>query len=124
MKFTIQRDQFVQSVNHVSKAISPRTTIHVLTGIKIEATEEGVTLTGSDSDISIETFIPTYEGDDQLVEVETPGKIVLQARIFAEIVKKLPEETVEIHVSDQFLTTLKSGSSVFNLNGLDPEEYP
>ncbi|PYZ91802.1 DNA polymerase III subunit beta [Salipaludibacillus keqinensis] len=124
MKFTIQRDRFVQSVQHVSKAISSRTTIPILTGIKIEASEEGVTLTGSDSDISIESFIPTEDGDHQLVELEQEGSIVLQARFFGDIVKKLPEDTIEIMVSNQFVTQLKSGSSVFNLNGLDPEEYP
>lgn len=124
MKFTIQKDQFVQNVQHVSKTISSRTTIQVLTGIKIVATDEGVTLTGSDSDISIETFIPKYEEDIQLVEVETPGQIVLQAKIFSEIVKKLPGETIEIEVTNQFVATIKSGSSIFNLNGLDPEEYP
>lgn len=124
MKFTIHRDQFVQSVQHVSKAISPRTTIPVLTGIKIEASFDGVTLTGSDSDISIESFIPKEDEELQLVDIEVPGSIVLPARVFAEIVKKLPESTIEVIVSDQMTTTLKSGSSVFNLNGLDPEEYP
>ncbi|WP_096186092.1 DNA polymerase III subunit beta [Evansella halocellulosilytica] len=124
MKFSIQRDQFVHSVQHVTKAISPRTTIPILTGVKIEANDEGVTLTGSDSDISIESFIPAVVGDEQHVEVEEAGSIVLQAKFFAEIVKKLPNDTIEIAVNDQFSTTLKSGSSVFNLNGLDPEEYP
>ena len=57
MKFIIQKDQLVQSVQDVMKAITSRTTIPILTGIKIVATEEGVTLTGSDSDISIESFI-------------------------------------------------------------------
>ncbi|MCE7790997.1 DNA polymerase III subunit beta [Salipaludibacillus sp. CUR1] len=124
MKFTIQRDKFVQSVQHVSKAISSRTTIPILTGVKIEASDEGVTLTGSDSDISIESFIPKEEEDNQLVDIEQEGSIVLQARFFADIVKKLPGDTIEVVVSDQFVTRLTSGSSVFNLNGLDPEEYP
>ncbi|MGJ9385292.1 DNA polymerase III subunit beta [Salipaludibacillus neizhouensis] len=124
MKFTIQRDQFVQGVQHVSKAISSRTTIPILTGIKIEASSEGVTLTGSDSDISIEAFIPKEDGDTELVDVEKEGAIVLQARFFGDIIKKLPESHVEVTVSDQFVTQLKSGSSVFNLNGLNPEEYP
>ncbi|MCR6098475.1 DNA polymerase III subunit beta [Salipaludibacillus agaradhaerens] len=124
MKFTIQRDQFVQSVQHVSKAISSRTTIPVLTGIKIEASYDGVTLTGSDSDISIESFIPKEIDDQELVTIEQEGSIVLNAKFFAEIVKKLPEDTLEIMVTDQFLTRLTSGDSVFNLNGLDPAEYP
>ncbi len=124
MKFTIHREQFVQSVQHVSKAISSRTTIPILTGIKIDATDEGVTLTGSDSDISIECFIPKEDDENEYVEIEEEGSIVLQAKVFADIVKKLPENKIELTVQDQFATTLKSGSSVFNLNGLDPEEYP
>ena len=69
MKFSIQRDRLIQSVQDVMKAISPRTTIPILTGIKITATSEGVTLTGSDSDVSIESFIPNEEDGNQLVEI-------------------------------------------------------
>ena len=58
MKFTIQKDRLVESVQDVLKAVSSRTTIPILTGIKIVASDEGVSLTGSDSDISIESFIP------------------------------------------------------------------
>ncbi|WP_078556406.1 DNA polymerase III subunit beta [Bacillus alkalicellulosilyticus] len=124
MHFVIQRDRFVHSVQHVTKAVSSRTTIPILTGIKIVATHEGVTLTGSDSDISIECFIPAEEDGKEFVKIVEAGSIVLQAKFFSEIVKKLPEDQVEIVVQDQFATTLRSGSSIFNLIGLDPEEYP
>jgi DNA polymerase III subunit beta len=124
MKFIIQKNYLVQSVQDVMKAVSSRTTIPILTGIKIVATEEGVTLTGSDSDISIESFIPTEEAGDEIVEIKETGSIVLQARFFSEIVKKLPEDTVEIEVQNNFLTIIRSGKSEFNLNGLDAEEYP
>lgn len=124
MKFSIQRDRLIQSVQDVMKAISPRTTIPILTGIKITATSEGVTLTGSDSDVSIESFIPNEEDGNQLVEIFTHGGIVLQAKFFSEIVKKLPMDTIEIEVINQLQTVIRSGKSEFNLNGLDPEEYP
>ena len=58
------------------------------------------------------------------VQVAEVGSIVLQAKFFSEIIKKLPEEQVEMVVQDQFAATIRSGSSVFNLNGIDPEEYP
>lgn len=124
MKFIINRDQLVTSVQDVMKAVSSRTTVAILTGIKIEAHEDGVTLTGSDSDISIERFVPAEEEDHQNVEVLKPGSIVLQARFFSEIVKKLPDTQVEIEVDDRFATRIRSGSSEFNLNGIDPQEYP
>ena len=124
MKFVIQRDKLVQSVQDVLKAVSSRTTIPILTGIKIVATEEGVTLTGSDSDISIESFIPTEDDGSENVEIIQTGGIVLQARFFSEIIKKLPQDTVEIEVQNHFVTVIRSGKSEFNLNGQDSEEYP
>ncbi|MCM3123577.1 DNA polymerase III subunit beta [Mesobacillus sp. AQ2] len=124
MRFIIQRDFLLQSVQDVMKAVTSRTTIPILTGIKIVANEEGVTLTGSDSDISIESFIPKEEAGDEIVEIKQPGSIVLQARFFSEIVKKLPTDTVEIEVHNNLQTIIRSGKSEFNLNGLDAEEYP
>lgn len=124
MRFTIQRDRLVQSVQDVMKAVTSRTTIPILTGIKIVASDEGVALTGSDSDISIESFIPKTEEDEVIVNIEQPGSIVLQAKFFSEIVKKLPTDQVEIHVENHLQTVITSGKSQFNLNGIDADEYP
>ncbi|WP_409272880.1 DNA polymerase III subunit beta [Neobacillus sp. SCS-31] len=124
MKFSIQRDYLVQSVNDVMKAVTSRTTIPILTGIKIVAGTDGVTLTGSDSDISIQSFIPKEENGDEIVEIKQQGAIVLQAKFFSEIVKKLPTDTVEIDVQNHQQTVIRSGKSEFNLIGLDAEEYP
>ena len=124
MQFTIQQNKLVDAVNDVMKAVSSRTTIPILTGIKLTATHDGVTLTGSDSDISIESFIPAEEEGHQHVDILRTGSIVLQAKFFSEIVKKLPKETVDIEVHDNLSTKIVSGSAEFNLIGLDPEEYP
>lgn len=124
MRFIIQRDRLVQSVQEVMKAVTSRTTIPILTGVKITVKSEGVTLTGSDSDISIESFIPAEEAGDEIVEIKESGSIVLNARFFSDIVKKLPMDTVDIEVQNSFLTIIRSGKAEFNLNGLDAEEYP
>lgn len=124
MKFQINRSQLIEGVQDVMKAVSSRTTIPILTGIKMVVHSEGMTLTGSDSDISIERLIPMEENGEVNLEVQKPGSIVLQARYFSEIVKKLPNDTVEIEVGERFETKLRSGASEFSLVGLDPEEYP
>ncbi|UFT99428.1 DNA polymerase III subunit beta [Radiobacillus kanasensis] len=124
MKFVIQRDQLMNSVQDVMKAISSRTTIPILSGIKIEVSHEGIKLTGSDSDISIESFIPVEENGMIHVEQIEPGSIVLQAKYFPEIVRKLPQKTVEIESDANLQVTIRSGSAEFHLNGLDAEEYP
>ncbi|MEK3888890.1 DNA polymerase III subunit beta [Bacillus sp. FSL K6-3431] len=124
MKFIIQRDRLIDNVQDVMKAISTRTTIPILTGIKIIASEEGVTFTGSDSDISIESFIPTEEAGIEIIEIMQTGGIVLNAKFFGEIVRKLPMDTVEIEVLNHHQTIIRSGKAEFNLNGQDPDEYP
>ncbi|MCU9613488.1 DNA polymerase III subunit beta [Caldibacillus lycopersici] len=124
MKFYIQKERLIKSVQDVMKAVASRTTIPILVGIKIDATEEGVAFTGSDSDISIKSFIPKEEDDLEIVDIVETGSIVLQARFFGEIVKKLPEAIVEIVVEDQFKTIIRSGNAEFVIHGLDAEEYP
>jgi len=124
MKFVIQKDLLAKGVQDVLKAVASRTTIPILTGIKIDTTNDGVTLTGSDSDISIKSFIPKEEDDNILVEIIETGSIVLQARFFSEIVRKLPESIVEISVEDQYKTIIRSGNAEFVIHGLDAEEYP
>ncbi|WP_085993782.1 DNA polymerase III subunit beta [Oceanobacillus senegalensis] len=124
MKFIIQREQLISSVQDVMKAISSRTVIPILTGIKIEARNDGVTLTGSDSDISIESYIPAEEDEKVNVEQIEEGSIVLQAKYFPDIVRKLPEKTVEIESDASLKVTIRSGKAEFTLNGQDAEEYP
>ncbi|MFC7395125.1 DNA polymerase III subunit beta [Scopulibacillus cellulosilyticus] len=124
MKFSITKDKLVENVNHIMKAVSSKTTIPILTGIKITASHDGITLTGSNSDISIKSFIPLEENDKEYATIEKNGSIVLQARVFSDIVKKLPSEFVNIEVDSRLMTRITSGSSEFNLNGLDAEEYP
>ncbi|WP_026908476.1 DNA polymerase III subunit beta [Paucisalibacillus globulus] len=124
MKFTIQRDLLIDSVQDVMKAISSRTAIPILTGMKIEVRHHGITLTGSDSDISIESYIPAEENGMVNVEDIEEGSIVLQAKYFPDIVRKLPEQHVEIVADENLKVTIRSGKAEFNLNGQDADEYP
>ena len=124
MKFDILRDRLLDGLNDVMKAVSSKTTIPILTGIKIDVTNEGVSLTGSDADITIQTFIPVEENGQQIINITETGSIVLQARMFNEIIRKLPTNEVEIEITNNFATTIRSGKSEFNLIGLDSTEYP
>ena len=124
MKFEIMRDHLLAGLNDVMKAVSSKTTVPILTGIKIDVTNEGVSLTGSDQDITIQTFIPAEENGEQIMTITTTGSIVLQARMFNEIVRKLPTNEVEIEVTNGFATYIRSGKSEFHLIGQDAIEYP
>ena len=123
MKFSINRQAFLKNLADVQRAIPSKTTIPILTGIKLVVSQEGITLTGSDSEVSIEIFLPVEHEELQLSIVEI-GSIVLPARFFGEIVKKLPQNTFTLETNDQLQATITAGSASFKLNGLSAHDYP
>lgn len=124
MKLTILRNELNDAIQHVSKAVASRTTIPILSGIKLDANFNGVTLTASDTDISIQSYIPLETPNKTIGTVERPGSVVLTAKFFVEIIKKLPHEEVHIEVRERFQTLITSGATEIQLVGLDPEEFP
>ena len=113
MKFEVMRDSLLEGLNDVMKAVSSKTTIPILTGLKLEVTEKGLYITGSDSDITIQTFLPVEKDGEQIIQVIEPGTIVLQARMFNEIIRKLPTNDVVIEVTNYFQTNIRSGKTEF-----------
>lgn len=123
MKFTIKRQAFTSQLANVSRAIPSKATISILTGIKLSVTSKGITLIGSDADISIESFLSIEEEALQL-SIEETGSVVLPARLFNDIIKRLPTDNVTIEVNPQFLTTVTSGTATFQIVGVDGNDYP
>ncbi|CAH1224491.1 Beta sliding clamp [Paenibacillus plantiphilus] len=124
MKLTIRKDELNDAIQQVSKASSSRPAIPILGGIKFDVTHQGVTLTASDTDISIQSFIPVENGEFVIAKIEKPGSVVLPSKFFVEIVKKLPSAEIEIEVKENHQTSIRSGSTDIQMVGLDPEEFP
>lgn len=123
MKFSINRSSFVNQLNNVLRAISSKTTIPILTGVKMVVSENQLVLTGSNADITIQSTLDVTDGENELV-IEEPGAIVLPARFFSEIVKKLPDKEVTIELHEGFQTKITSGNAEFTINGQDANNYP
>lgn len=123
MEFSVNRNVFLAKLNDVQRAISTKTAIEILTGLKLDLTDDGLTLTGSNADITIQTQLPVTASTADLT-IESTGSIVLPARFFSEIVKKLPEKTMKVTVNDHYQATITSGSASFTINGLDAVNYP
>ena len=121
MKLKIKKDLLLENLNKVSKAISTKNLIPVLSGIKFELKQDGLTLTASDNDITIQTFIPV-DKDDMTIEKE--GIIIIQGKYILDIVKKLPDEFINIEVIDDLKILIYTENSEFNLNGISQSEYP
>ncbi|WJK30273.1 DNA polymerase III subunit beta [Limosilactobacillus reuteri] len=123
MNFTINRSAFISQLNNVLRAISSKTTIPILTGLKMVVNEDNIVLTGSNSDITIESVISANDANNDLT-IEDTGAMVLPARFFSDIVKKLPDKKVTIEVTSGFQADITSGSAKFQINGQDAENFP
>lgn len=121
MKLTIKKEVLLEALNKVSKAISTKNLIPVLAGIKFELNKKKLTLTASDNDITIQTFILCNSDD---VKVEEEGSIIIQGKYILDIVRKLPDEFINIEVIDELKILIYTQNSEFNLNGISESEYP
>ena len=121
MKLKIKKDLLLENLNKVSKAISTKNLIPILGGIKFDLSNEGLTLTASDNDITIRTFIPVNKED---MSIEKEGTIVIQGKYILDIVRKLPDEYINIEVLDELKILISTENSEFNLNGISNSEYP
>ena len=122
MKFTIKKNILLEALLKVSKAISTKNLIPVLAGIKFELKKKKLTLTASDNDITIQTCIESVNDEDFLIERE--GNIIIQGKYILDIVRKLPDDYVNIEVIDELKILIFTENSEFNLNGISDNEYP
>jgi DNA polymerase-3 subunit beta len=124
MKFTVNRLELLKKLRDVQLAISNKTTIPILTGLKLEVTKNDLKITGSNSDISIEAKL-FAEDEEAELEIEETGSIVLQpARFFADIINKLADDTFTFEVNTQLQASISSANSFFTINALDAASYP
>lgn len=120
MKFSIKKEVLLQSLNSVSKALSSKNLIPILAGIKFNLTNNGLFLSASDNDISIESFIDK----DHLDKIDNIGCTVIQGKYILEIIRKLEGRVVNIELLDGIKVLISCGNSEFNLNCMDAAEFP
>ncbi|NTW96743.1 MAG: DNA polymerase III subunit beta [Erysipelotrichaceae bacterium] len=123
MNFKISKRIFFNALSVVSRAISANSPLPWLTGIKIEIKDGELTLTGSDSDISIQKVILKND-EDYVFEVLAEGSIVIEAKYILDIVRKIDADEINVQVLDGNLTKISGHSAEFNINGMKSSEYP
>lgn len=121
MKLKIKKELLLDGLNKVSKAISTKNLVPVLAGIKFELEEKGLTLTASDNDITIQVFLANDKKD---MTIDKEGSIIIQGKYILDIVRKLPDEFINIEVIDDLKIIIYTENSEFNLNGISKSEYP
>lgn len=115
MKFQVNRDVFSEAVSFAVKLLPQRTTLPILSGVLIETTDTGLTLSSFDYEVSAQT--------DITAEVEQPGKILVSGRLLADIASRLPNAPVQF-ATDEGRILVTCGSAKFTLLSMPVEEYP
>jgi len=116
MKLTITREQLQEGLVAVAASIPAKTTLPILSNILLEATKDGIRLSGTDLDIAVSTTVNA--------SVEQEGAITLPARKLVEIVRELPSAPIRLTASGEQRVTIECGRSRFRLLGLPREEFP
>ncbi|CAO1648836.1 DNA polymerase III subunit beta [Salinibacterium sp. NSLL150] len=115
MKFQVNRDVFSEAVSFAVKLLPQRTTLPILSGVLIEATDEGLTLSSFDYEVSARTQI--------IAEVEEPGRVLVSGKLLADIASRLPNAPVRFSTEDNKIT-VACGTGHFTLSSMPVEEYP
>ena len=116
MKFTCLKNDFSEGINIALKAVPGKTTMPILECVVIETLDDGIKFTTNNMELGIETKI---KGN-----IEEEGKILVNAKMISEIVRKLPEDEVSFDVDPSMNITVKCGKAKFNLSGKSSEEFP
>lgn len=123
INFSINKNLFLQSLNTTKRAISLKNAIPILSTVKIDVTNEGITLIGSNGQISIENFI-SIKNENAGLLVTSSGSILLEATFFINVVSSLPDVTLDFKEIEQKQIVLTSGKSEITLKGKDADQYP
>ena len=116
MKFICEREKLLKAINSVVKGVASKTTMPILEGILIQTNDNEIKLTTYDLEIGIEYVMEC--------EVKQQGSTVVNAIMFSEIIRKLPDTEISITLNDKNLLEIECEGSLYKLATMNPEEFP
>lgn len=120
MNFEIKQDILLENLNYVIKGISTKNIIPILNCIKFDLTNEGLYMTSTDNEITVQTFIEK----DNIDKINELGKIVVSGRFIYEIIRKLPDSIIKIEEVIDNKLNITTDNSSFSLNCNEINEFP
>jgi DNA polymerase-3 subunit beta len=116
MHFSCNKKDLADAVPVLQRAVSPKSSLPALEGILIKASQDCIELFAYDLELGMYTKVPA--------SVDEPGDIVLNAKMFTDIVRRLPSDRLEIKTDEKLVTTITSGASEFTIIGIPAGEFP
>ena len=116
MKIICDTALLCEAVANVSRAVSGKSALPVLSGILFRTGDRSVTLSGYDLEMGITTTIEA--------QVEEPGELVLSARLLFDMLKRMPAQRVEMACDEKLLTVIRGGTAEFTILAMEASEFP
>lgn len=116
MKFVCEKEKMIKAINSVVKGVSSRTPMPILEGILIQTNNQEIKLTTYDLELGIEYIIEC--------NVEEQGNIVVNATMFSEIIRRLPDSDIIITLNEKDLLVIECEGSLYKLSTMNPLEFP
>ena len=116
MKIVCYKDKILKAINSVVRGVASKTTMPILEGILIQTNDNEIKLTTYDLEIGIEYVIDC--------EVQEQGSTVVNAIMFSEIIRRLPDTEISLTLNDKNLLEIECEGSLYKLATMNPEEFP
>ena len=115
ISFNCEKTLLQNAVNLTARAVSPKSSIPALEGLLLQA-DDGLTLSGYNMSTGIRSSFPA--------DVREPGRVVFSARLFGDIVRRMPDDVVNVTVGDNLTVRLTCGDADFEISGMDAADFP
>lgn len=116
MKIICEREKLLKAINAVVRGVPTRTTMPILEGIYLQTNNNELKLTTYDLELGIEYIIDA--------EIEEEGNTVVNATMFSEIIRRLPDSQIKIEVNENKLLVIECEGSLYKLSTMNPDEFP
>lgn len=120
MKFTVNRDELLFSINHVSKALSAKVQMPAMSGILMEVEKDILYLTATNSDISIKVSV--LQGEN--LQIEEPGSVLLPGKYLLDAVRKIDSKDITFAIFEETILKIYAYKSNISMNILDKTNFP
>lgn len=124
MRFTIKREEFLKGLTTASRAVASKVVVAVLANLRIELTENGLFITGSNYDLTIKTQIPYRLNGLEIIRNFKEGATLINSKLITEIARKMESEEITLDVIDSTIATISDNHSEYKLNCVRADEYP
>ena len=125
MRFIVKKDEFLKALLVAGRAVNSKSSaVPVLSNLKLSLTDEGLLITGSNFELTIQTKIPYSINDNEIIRNFEEGETLINAKIITDMARKVDSDEISFEVIDSTMALISGGRANFRLHCIKADEYP